>query len=71
MGGVLDELRALKNSGLVSTKLPAPKDGGEKPVVIDVAEEFVEPAATVEPEDDPPVPEPESSPPSDEEVNDE
>ena len=70
MGGVLDELRALKNSGLVSTKLPAPTDGGEKPVVIDVvAEEFVEPEATVEPEDDPPVPEPEASPSSDEEVN--
>jgi hypothetical protein len=54
MGGVLDELRALKNSGLVSTKLPAPTDGGEKPVVIDVvAEEFVEPEATVEPEASP------------------
>ena len=65
-GGILDELRALKSSGLVSTKLPAPKDGGDIPVIIEVAEEFVEPEATMEPDDDPPVPEPESPPSSDE-----
>ena len=56
MGGVLDELRALKNAGVVSTKLPPPKNGDAKPEQIEVVVEepsFEEPEAVVEPDEEP------------------
>jgi len=50
VNSILDELRALKTAGIVSTTLPPPKDGG------DVIEVIVSP--TVEPTEDEPVEEP-------------
>jgi hypothetical protein len=75
MGGILDELRALKNSGIVSKTRPSPPGGDESVAIIDIPSEevFDEPAGDVEenvepepaPEEEPeeePVEEPEEEP---------
>jgi hypothetical protein len=56
MGNVMDELRALKNAGVVSTKLPPPKEGDAAPEEIDVIVEdppFEEPEAEADEEPEP------------------
>jgi len=63
--GVLDELRALKNAGVVSTKLPPPNNGDAKPEKIEVVVEeptFEEPEAEIEPEEAEPDAEAEEEP---------
>jgi len=74
LGGVLDELKALKNSGIVSKTRPSPSGGDDPIAVIDIPreEEFTDPAGDEEenvdpepqpqPEEPEPEPEPEEDP---------